>query len=263
MLTLRNLWRYGAVLLSLLVGLLLLPVGFVGFWLWRALPERQAGDRSRRVLGIVHRAFRLLVRWGEWLGLWRFELHGLEALPDGPAVIVANHTTLLDTVSVVAAVPRTVSVVKPSIWQRRWLLRGLFETAAYIESAGGMGGVERMMDDAVDRLRRGFRVLIFPEGTRGLGEALMPFGRTAFEIACRADVPVVPVAIHCAPLWLGKDRGLLDPPPSTPHLTFTMLPAVRPVDHKRSSRALRDAIYGALNRHVVPHPGSGSPPSDR
>lgn len=258
---LRNLWRYCAVLLTLGIGLLLLPIGFCGFWLWRALPERAPGARATTVLGIVHRAFRLMVRWGDWLGIWRFEAHGFDAFPPGPAVIVANHTSLLDTVGVITHVPRTVAVVKPSIWRRMSILRGLFDTAAYIGSAEGMAGVERLMDDAVDRLERGFRVLIFPEGTRNDGEGLLPFGRTAFEIACRAGVPVVPVAIHCAPRWLDKHRGVFRPPPERPHITLTLLPAVRPVDHKRSSRALRDTIYEALNRRVNPRPGP--PPSDR
>lgn len=240
---LRNVSRHLVTALTLALGLMLMPMGFVAFWLWRLLPGGSRDARARRILGIVRGAFGLLLAWLELIGQLRVE-RDVTALPDGPCVLVAHHSSLLDTAIVLATVPHTVSVVRPDIW-RRPILRGLFDLAAYVPGAGrDPFAVERMIDDAVDRLRRGFRVLVFPEGTRSA--KLSPFGRSAFEIACRADVPVVPLAIRCDPPWLDKARGFFHAPPTTPHLTLRALSAVAPADHGSSGRRLRDAIYKAL-----------------
>jgi 1-acyl-sn-glycerol-3-phosphate acyltransferase len=47
-------------------------------------------------------------------------------------------------------------------------------------------------------------VLVFPEGTRSPDHDIRPFGRTAFEIASRAGVPVVPIVLHADPPALKK-----------------------------------------------------------
>ena len=46
----------------------------------------------------------------------------------------------------------------------------------------------------------GLDVLIFPEGTRSpFGSGLQPFHRGAFEVAARANVPVVLLKLTCSP----------------------------------------------------------------
>ncbi|NXN17917.1 PLCA acyltransferase, partial [Indicator maculatus] len=43
--------------------------------------------------------------------------------------------------------------------------------------------------------KENFCVLIFPEGTRNHGGSLLPFKRGAFQLAVRAQLPVIPVVI--------------------------------------------------------------------
>jgi len=62
-----------------------------------------------------------------------------------------------------------------------------------------------MMKECEERLRQGFDVLIFPEGTRSPRDGgLHPFRRGAFELAARANVPVVLVTLTCSPKILTK-----------------------------------------------------------
>jgi 1-acyl-sn-glycerol-3-phosphate acyltransferase len=62
-----------------------------------------------------------------------------------------------------------------------------------------------MLEDCERRLRSGFDVLIFPEGTRSpFGGGLQPFHRGAFEIAARAKVQIVLLKLTCSPPALSK-----------------------------------------------------------
>jgi 1-acyl-sn-glycerol-3-phosphate acyltransferase len=50
----------------------------------------------------------------------------------------------------------------------------------------------------------GFDVLVFPEGTRSPVGSLQPFHRGAFELAARANVPLVLLKLTCEPSALSK-----------------------------------------------------------
>ena len=53
----------------------------------------------------------------------------------------------------------------------------------------------KSLEDAVDKIKSGTSVVIFPEGTRSESNELLPFKRGAFMLAAKSGVPVVPVAI--------------------------------------------------------------------
>src|SRR5690606_14745747 len=124
------------------------------------------------------------------------------------------------------------------------------EGARLFEGAGGPRDANHVVISGVARIREGFRVLVFPEGTRSPEGELHRFGRTAFEIACRANVPVVPLVITCEPVWLSKEHGLLATPDDTPRLRLTVLPPVHPGEHGFSSRKLRDVVEARVRQRL-------------
>ena len=126
------------------------------------------------------------------------EVRGLEHLPNGPAVLVANHASYLDGFALVATLPRPVSFVAKSELGQHWLvgavLRRLgavlverFDTARSIADATSLG----------EQAASGDRpLLFFPEGTFDRMPGLLPFHMGAFLIAARHRLPLVPVAIE-------------------------------------------------------------------
>jgi 1-acyl-sn-glycerol-3-phosphate acyltransferase len=151
--------------------------------------------RSERVRERVRRLYDPIYR-----KVFRVEWEGLEKIPDGPALLVANHA---------AAIPPDAPVIMHGIEQE--LGRPVYGLADHffrqLPVVGTLwsraGGVVAHPDNAYRLLREQRQlVLVFPEGTKGPGKTyderyrLRRFGRGGFvEIAMRAGAPIVPIAV--------------------------------------------------------------------
>jgi len=131
--------------------------------------------------------------------LFNFDPRRNRRVFEDPCVFVANHPTLLDVVAILSCYERLCCVVKPSLY-RSFSVGPLLRTCGHLCGSDGTADAsQQLLEQAVGRLRDGFSVLVFPEGTRSPAHGLGPFLRGAFEIAARAAVPIVPVSIHCDP----------------------------------------------------------------
>ena len=132
---------------------------------------------------------------------FRVEWDGLEKIPTtGGALLVANHA---------GAIPSDAPVIMHGIEEELGrpvygLADYFFREAPWIGTMWArVGGVPAHPDNAVRILRdQGELVLVFPEGTKGPSKTytdryrLRRFGRGGFiEIAMRAGVPVIPIAV--------------------------------------------------------------------
>lgn len=244
---LGQLWRTFLALCVFVVYSVLAPFGYAMFMLWLMLPTRDANRRGRQVQAIVRRAFAMMHDLTRFIGLLEFDHRSLAGrFPEGPFVLVANHPTLPDSSALFASVPDLCAVVRADLYKTRWL-RPLVEGARHLE--GGSGNLlegARLVEQGVERLHDGFRLMMFPEGSRSPPGALRPFRRSAFEIACRARVPLVPVVIRCRPVWISKEVPLLRPPAQRPVLSLEVLDPVDPADFGYDSRALMRDVEARL-----------------
>ena len=124
---------------------------------------------------------------------WRLRVDGAPRVPpEGPVLLVANHSGVLDALVLAAASPRPVHVlvaVDPTATPAQRLLR--------------RSGQIPLRDDGPDRaalrtacevLERGGVVAVFPEGPRGAGDVRHARLEAAYLVA-RTDAVVVPVAV--------------------------------------------------------------------
>jgi 1-acyl-sn-glycerol-3-phosphate acyltransferase len=187
---------------------LMAPFGYSAFLLLHLFPARDPDRRARLLQAIMRGAFALMHRTLRLIGLLDFDPRSLRGkLPDGPCVVVANHPSLVDVAAIMSAARDVTTAVKSTLYNK-WWLRPLVSDAALFEgSRGDPLDVGRVVEAGVERLHRGFRVLVFPEGTRSPKGSTHTFSRAAFEIACKAKVPIIPIVIHYAPRWLTKDVG--------------------------------------------------------
>ena len=54
----------------------------------------------------------------------------------------------------------------------------------------------KLFAEGEDMLKRGFSLVIFPEGSRAKGQGIRPFAKGSLRMAFRTGVPIVPVAIQ-------------------------------------------------------------------
>jgi 1-acyl-sn-glycerol-3-phosphate acyltransferase len=175
------------------------------------------GDPERRAQRLVHLAFRAWIRLATTIGLFRVRWEGRDRLPThGPAVIVANHPTLIDVVLLIANLPQADCVVKGAAWRNpflRWVVAG----AGYIRNEGGTA----LIDACVGRVQQGRCLVLFPEGTRSSAR-LGPLQRGAARVALRAHAPLIPVTITCEPPTLMKGQPWYEVPDRTVRFTIVV-----------------------------------------
>jgi 1-acyl-sn-glycerol-3-phosphate acyltransferase len=132
------------------------------------------------------------------LGL-RLSVEGLERLPDGSCVVVANHTSYLDGIVMKAALPPRFSFVikreASSMPVVGFLLRRIGSEFVDRHNAGGR---RRDASRLLRKAERGHALVFFPEGTFVEAPGLNRFHAGAFVAAVRAELPVVPVVIQGA-----------------------------------------------------------------
>lgn len=133
---------------------------------------------------------------------FRVRAFGIERIPmQGPALLVGNHSGAipLDAMMVQCA----VATEHPAERTVRNVGADLVWSLPFIGHLGRKtGSAVACEEDAMALLRRGELVAVFPEGFKGIGKGwnrryrLQRFGRGGFiEVALRAGVPIVPVAV--------------------------------------------------------------------
>ena len=167
---------------------------------------------------------------------FRVECRGIERLPTGPVMLVANHGShvlswdgamILTSCLLRADPPRLVHGMGE---------HKLMELPILGAAASRIGAVDGRRDTCADILRAGGAVLTFPEGVKALSRPfsrryrLAPFGHGFIHVAMATGAPIVPVAVIGAeeeapllfnPRWLARLVGT-PVAPITPTVVFPL-----------------------------------------
>jgi 1-acyl-sn-glycerol-3-phosphate acyltransferase len=253
--TAERVWRAWLIFASVSFYMLMAPFGYAFFALLARIPTRAPDKRAASLQALVWRAFSLFHAWMRWLRVLDYEPRLLRAqLPaSGSFVVVANHPTLTDTTAILASVPRLCTAVRTDVFRKAWLKPLLSASQHFDAGEANPLGAEVMIEAAVRRLNQGFRVLIFPEGTRSPRRGMRRFGRAVFEAACRANVPIVAVYIEEEPAWLAKGGySLFGPPAVLPVKRAELLGIFDPANFSRDSKRIRDYIEARYRERLMP-----------
>jgi 1-acyl-sn-glycerol-3-phosphate acyltransferase len=128
---------------------------------------------------------------------WRTHLRGAENLPaHGPAILCPNHTSVIDSFMLPAALPRRITFVGKAEYLDDWKTKHLFPALGMIpiDRTGGDASA-RALDAAADVLHRGELFGIYPEGTRSRDGKLHKGHTGPARLALRTGAPLVPVGI--------------------------------------------------------------------
>ncbi|MDA3902992.1 MAG: lysophospholipid acyltransferase family protein [Desulfuromusa sp.] len=138
----------------------------------------------------------------------KVQIQGIENIPtDSPAIYVSNHQSNFDIPIIYAGLPI----------QFRWMAKQeLFRIPLFGLALKRSGFIpidrsnrRKTMQSiiaAAQQIKEGTSMIIFPEGTRTPDGQLQEFKKGALLIAAKAQVPVVPIAIHGSYQIQPKDR---------------------------------------------------------
>ena len=132
------------------------------------------------------------------LVLYRVDAAGLEHVPKrGPAIIAANHLSFLDSFFIPLVVKRRkVTYLAKADYFKSWKTSWFFRMVGQIpvEREGNVKS-RRALHTAVQALRQGKVLGIYPEGTRSRDGRLYR-GRTGVaRLALEAGVPIIPCGV--------------------------------------------------------------------
>jgi 1-acyl-sn-glycerol-3-phosphate acyltransferase len=131
---------------------------------------------------------------------WRVE--GREHLPARPAVILSKHQSAWETMAFQLIFPPQVHVLKRELLWIPFFGWGLaLMSPIAIDRSRGLAALRSIARRGRERLRQGFWVVVFPEGTR-----VAPGERRAYQLggawlAAASGAPVVPVAHNAGLFW--------------------------------------------------------------
>jgi 1-acyl-sn-glycerol-3-phosphate acyltransferase len=253
---LRVLRQAVRLLLAVPLYVLLSILGVVSLgWNVVALVLRPSMSPERgRVFGRWMISFAYRVFWGTATacGMMRIDARCLDAVRDERGLILAaNHPTMLDALLMVARLPRSACIMKAGLTKNVFIGAGA-RLAHYISN----DSAHSMVRLAVEDLRRGGQLVIFPEATRTVESPLNPFRPGLTLIAKLAQAPIQTVFIETDSPYLGKGWPLWRVPPLP--LVFTLRLGQRFAPASDSAALLQQVEQ--YFRHTMEPRSSEAPP---
>jgi 1-acyl-sn-glycerol-3-phosphate acyltransferase len=170
----------------------------------------------------VKRYQRIMLGWPRGM-LWgarvfcgiRHEVIGKENIPDAsePHIVLSKHSSTWDVCATAIEMPRPLCYVakRELMWIPIFGWGFKLIKPISINRKAGSKSLHMMRDQGEQRLKEGFWIIIFPEGTRVPFGKRMPFKTGGAALATLLKVPVVPVAHNAGWFWpkgtFGKRAG--------------------------------------------------------
>lgn len=154
---------------------------FVALYICGLLPEHLVRSFARQALNF----------------LYRVDFKGVENFRNlkGPAVIIANHTSFIDALLLWVYLPSDVFFAVNTHVAREWWIRPFLHLVKYVplDPVNPMG-----VKSIIEEVRRGRKVVIFPEGRITVTGSLMKVYPGPAVIADKSDADLLPVYIEGA-----------------------------------------------------------------
>lgn len=153
--------------------------------------------------------YRLITGWSHTI-LWvlkhivrmDFRVLGRENIPHTPSIVLCKHQSAWETIALQEVFPPQVYVLKKELNRVPFFGWGLAQLPMIsIDRSAGKDALTQVVEQGRDRLKTGFWVIVFPEGTRVAPGAKRRYKMGGAYLASVAGVPVVPVAHNAGEFW--------------------------------------------------------------
>lgn len=137
-----------------------------------------------------------------------------------PAVIICNHQSGLDNFLMMMLYPKMILFTNDRV--RHAPISGWIVQMADYYSASQ--GVENSMELLKQKVRQGYSIVIFPEGTRSPDGNIKRFHKGAFLVAEQLGLDILPIVIHGSGYTMTKRDMLV----KNGKITLQFLPRIKP-----------------------------------
>lgn len=137
-----------------------------------------------------------------------------------PAIIIANHSSFIDILAMGMLSPKIIFLVNDWVYNSPIFGGTVRKAGFYPVSEGIEGGVEHLRQ----KVKEGYSLMIFPEGTRSESNQIKRFHKGAFYLAEEFNLDIVPVLIHGASEAIPKGDFVIH----HSYLTLSILERIAP-----------------------------------
>lgn len=184
--------RFIFVVIFLITFLILsIPVFFIEWIIGKF--NRNARDYSS--LRIVQWGFKLILK----ITGVKTTVIGEENVPDEPVLFIGNHRSFFDILLTYSRCKRLTGYVAKDSMEKIPLLstwmRYLY--CLFLNRENPKEGLKTILQ-AIEYVKKGISICIFPEGTRNKGEELsmLPFKEGALKIAAKTGCAIIPISMN-------------------------------------------------------------------
>lgn len=184
--------RFIFVVIFLITFLILsIPVFFIEWMVGKF--NRNARDYSS--LRIVQWGFKLILK----ITGVKATVIGEENVPDEPVLFIGNHRSFFDILLTYSRCKRLTGYVAKDSMEKIPLLstwmRYLY--CLFLNRENPKEGLKTILQ-AIEYVKKGISICIFPEGTRNKGEELsmLPFKEGALKIAAKTGCAIIPISMN-------------------------------------------------------------------
>lgn len=117
-----------------------------------------------------------------------------------PAMVICNHQSHLDLPILMSINHKFIFLTNDWVWNN-FFFGKIVHWAEFLPVSSG---VENILPQLKDLVKRGYSIVIFPEGTRSADCKIQRFHQGAFHLAKELNLDIVPTVLHGAGQYLPK-----------------------------------------------------------
>lgn len=124
---------------------------------------------------------------------------------DEPSVIISNHLSHLDLSLILLMHPKLIIMTNKWVWNSPFY--GL--AVRFADYYPAFKGIDHNLEKLQKKVKQGYSIVVFPEGTRSSEGTMLRFQQGAFYLSDKLSLPIQPVLIHGVDDCLHKEEFFL------------------------------------------------------
>ncbi len=194
---------------------------------------------------VLHACARFILCVLKYVSGITYQIHGEKNLSHTPALYVANHQSMWETIALFQLIPNSVFVVKKSllsipfagVYLRKYGLIGI--------DRGNKSILKRLITQVKKATQNHHSLIIFPEGRRMPPGAPGKLNPSFALLAQEAGLPIIPITHNSGEHW---PRRSFYKYPGTIHLTIH--PPIAPTTDKETTHATVTYLFHSAHSPV-------------